>query len=326
MSVANAKLEGSTVLVTGANGFLGRHLISRLAGLGANVHAVSRSVPVQKGQARWYQENVANADAIRALFAQLRPDIVYQLSSAGVGGQNLEYVLATFGNDLQPTVNTLVAAREYGCRRIIITRSLDEPDHSAPSSPYAAAKAASGIYGRMFHELYGLPVVMLRPFMTYGPGQKDHKVIPYAIRSMLNGQAPVLTSGTRLVDWVYVDDVIEAFVAAAVVPDAAGQEIDLGSGSLVSIRDVVERIHDMLPGAPPAQFGSLADRVNERTRQADLSLAQSALGWAPSTPLHDGLSKTIEWYRNRRNSSPVAAAAEAGAGQSKNIEMSFGGN
>ena len=78
-----------------------------------------------------------------------------------------------------------------------------------PSSPYAAAKAASGLYGLLFQHLYSVPVVMLRPFMTYGPGQKAHKVIPFTIQSMLKGKSPTLSSGTRPMDWIYVSDVIK---------------------------------------------------------------------------------------------------------------------
>jgi nucleoside-diphosphate-sugar epimerase len=244
---------------------------------------------------------------------QVKPDVVYQLASASVGSQDPQNVLPTFENDLRATVNTLIAVRDLGCSRVIITRSLDEPEaDSAPSSPYAAAKAASGLYGRMFHELYGVPVVMLRPFMTYGPGQKDYKVIPYTIQSMLKGETPTLGAGTRQVDWVYVDDVIAAFVAAATKPEAVGREIDLGSGALVSIREVVERIHQMLPGSPAARFGGAPERVNERVHAADLGTAELALNWRPAISLPEGLSQTIDWYRARATQAASEANCQGG--------------
>jgi UDP-glucose 4-epimerase len=296
-------LDGLTILVTGANGFLGKHLLARLSQARTNLHAVSRSGHSEGNNIRWWHGSVANPSWIRDLMARVNPDITYQLASASMGGQDPELVLPTFENDLRTTVNTLVAAREVGCRRVIITRSLDEPSTDcrtkAPSSPYAAAKAACGLYGRMFHQLYGVPVVMLRPFMTYGPGQKDHKLIPYTIQSMLKGQSPALASGTRSVDWVYVDDVITAFVAAATTPQAVGLEIDLGSGSLVAISAIVEQIRRLIPGAPDATFGSLPDRINEQARLADMKTAQAILHWKPITSLGSGLSRTIEWYRQR---------------------------
>jgi nucleoside-diphosphate-sugar epimerase len=242
----------------------------------------------------------------------VKPDIIYQLASASMGGQDPELVLPAFENDLRTTVNALVVARECRVRRVIITRSLDEPlpgdSAKAPPSPYAAAKAASGLYGRMFYELYRLPIVMLRPFMTYGPGQKAHKVIPYTILAMLKGKSPGLSAGTRGVDWVYVSDVISAFITAAIQPEAIGKEIDLGTGTLIPVRDIVEEIRQLIPGAPQPIFASRSDRVNEMIRSADVKTAAVSLGWRFTTPLREGLSETIDWYRCRLN---LAASSPA---------------
>jgi len=296
-------LDGQTVLVVGGNGFLGRHLVVRLIQAGANVHVISRSLPSDNGNVRWWTGNVAEFPCVRDLMFQVKPDVVYQLASASMGGQDPELVLATFENDLRTTVNVLLAARDSGCGRVIITRSLDEPNSNGsaqiPYSPYAAAKAASGLYGRMFHHLYRVPVVMLRPFMTYGPGQKDHKVIPYTIQSMLKGETPAIGSGNRRVDWIYVDDVITGFLAAGSRPEAVGMEIDLGSGTLVTVGEVVEQIGELIPKAPPPRFLSVPDRICEPTRLADLKAAKETLDWHPVTSLREGLSRTIEWYRRR---------------------------
>ncbi len=305
-------LNRQVVLVTGANGFLGRHLLTRLAQNGALVHAVSRNLAPERYGAQWWLGDVTDARWIREVVARLNPDIIYQLTSASSGGQDPALVMTTFQSDLQATVNALEAARQSGCRRVIITRSLEEPVdtlHATPASPYAAAKLASGIYGRMFHQLYKVPVVMLRPYMTYGPGQKDHKLLPYAIQSMLRNQAPQLASGTRLVDWVYVEDVISGFISAALRPEAIGKEIDLGTGSLVSIRDVIAEIQKILPDCPAAKFGSMEDRVNEQTRKADMDAAREYLGWRPVTSLQAGLEKTVEWYRRKVAAQPAEAAA-----------------
>ncbi len=242
---------------------------------------------------------------------QVKPGVVYNLASAGRGEQRVDLVLPTFENDLRTTVNTLVAAQEAGCGRVVITRSLDEPltAGQAAASPYAAAKLASGIYGKLFSEMFGLPVVMLRPFMTYGPGQKSHKVLPYVIACMLKGESPVLGSGDRLVDWIYVDDVIAALVCAATAPDAAGAEIDLGSGTMISIRDAVDQIQMLIPGAPAALFRPQPDRSKEQIRTADLDRAKQLLGWAPKTSLLDGLTQTIGWYQARLSISQTAREA-----------------
>jgi UDP-glucose 4-epimerase len=294
-------LGGLNVLVIGGNGFLGRPLLACLEKAGACIQAVSRSLPSETGKVRWWHGSAADMQWLRELITRLKPDVIYQLASASLGGQDPGLVLPAFEDDLRTTVNTLVAAQECGASRVIFTRSLDEPppakNAKAPASPYAAAKAASGLYGRMFHELYGLPVVMLRPFMTYGPGQKAYKVIPYTILSMLRGESPRLSSGKRGVDWVYVDDVVSAFIAAATRAEAVGKEIDLGTGRLHSVHHVVEEIRKLIPGAPEPSFGSRPDRVHEENRAADLKTAESSLRWRSTTPLTEGLSLTIDWYR-----------------------------
>ena len=151
----------------------------------------------------------------------------------------------------------------------------------------------------MFHQLYGVPVTMLRLFMTYGPGQKAYKLIPYTILSLLKGQPPKLSSGVRPVDWVYVQDVITAFIAAAVKPEAVGQIIDIGSGSLVPVREVIEEIHRLIPQSPKPLFGALPDRTVESVRRAETEAAARILAWRATTPLSEGLCQTIQWYREQ---------------------------
>jgi UDP-glucose 4-epimerase len=167
------------------------------------------------------------------------------------------------------------------------------------SSPYAVAKACCTYYGLMFHQLYGVPVTMLRPFMTYGPGQKPYKLIPYTILSLLKAESPKLSSGVRPVDWVYVDDVITAFLKAAVQPEAVGARIDVGSGTLVPVREVAEQIQQLIPNSPPLLLGALPDRVTEMVRCAETETAARVLDWRATTPLAEGLQKTIEWYREQ---------------------------
>jgi nucleoside-diphosphate-sugar epimerase len=295
-------LTGSTVLITGANGFLGRHLIGRLRGK-CRLHAVSRSEPREKHGVRWWRVDLRDRELLAEVAGTVRPDVVFHLASASQGGQGMEFVLPTFENDLQSTVNLLLVATATGCKRILLSASLEEPEHNGKgmkvTSPYAAAKAASTTYGLMFHQLYKAPVTILRPFMTYGPGQKSYKIVPYTISSLLQGEAPKLSSGTRPVDWIYVDDVITAFLEAAVRPEAVGEVIDLGSGALVPIRDVVEEIHSLIPGAPVPLFGALPERAMENVRCAETSTAQRILGWQARTTLRQGLTVTVESLRRQ---------------------------
>lgn len=289
--------------MTGANGFLGRHLIAGLTEHGAKIHALSRSVPPCTDGVQWVQGDLTNEVQVLEVVRRIKPALIYQLASSSQGGQDARFVLPNFENDLRSTVNVLLAAKAYGCQRIVLAASLEEPVLDGRpitvSSPYAAAKASCTYYGLMFHQLYGVPVTLLRLFMTYGPGQKPYKLIPYTISSLLKNQPPKLSSGIRPVDWVYVEDVIPAFISASVTPDAVGAVIDIGSGSLVKVREVVEELWRQIPGSPAPHFGALPDRIMETVRCAEIDPAIRILDWKATTPLSAGLCRTVEWFRER---------------------------
>jgi UDP-glucose 4-epimerase len=299
-----SSLFGCKVLVTGASGFLGAHLTSRLCETGADVHAVSRSQRnAEANGPRWWQRDMAEIAAVRELFHEVKPEVVFHLSGLATASPDRDLVLPTFHSLLVSTVNILMAAAESHSRRIVLAASLTEPQsgHSkiTPGSPYAAAKWASGAYARMFHRLYDVPVVMVRPFMTYGPGQDERKLIPYVVLSLLKGETPKLTSGQQEIDWIYVDDVMDGFLAAASAPEIEGQTIDLGSGMLVPIRTVVGLLIQLMDANVEPLFHALPDRPYEPVRAADITDADTKLGWKPRTSLEEGLKRTINWHKRQ---------------------------
>ena len=301
---------GQKILVTGASGFIGSHLCRRLVEDQAEVHAVYRTqAPTEENDVRWWQADVSDIGAVRTLFRNIRPDVIYHLASHVKGAPNLEHVLPTFHSNLQSTVNLLTLAAETGCQRIVLTGSLAEPDPQNgelfPSAPYAAAKWASSGYARMFHALYQLPVVIARVFMVYGPAQQDlTKLIPYVTLSLLRGETPKITSGSRLVDWIYVSDVVDGFVALGQAPGIDGATLDLGSGELVSIRDIVQQVAGVVDPNSSAEFGALPDRPLEPTRLANPAETSARIGWKPRVSLREGLERTVDWYRTAMGHSP----------------------
>jgi nucleoside-diphosphate-sugar epimerase len=150
----------------------------------------------------------------------------------------------------------------------------------------------------MFHPLYGSQFVITRPFMTYGPGQRPHKLIPHATLSLLRGRPLTLGSGRRMVDWVYVDDVVRGLLLAAERPGLDGAELDLGSGQLVSVRDVVERLVQLTGSTAIPAFEALRDRPFEVERAAEIGATFRRLGWTAQVPLYKGLRQTVDWYRD----------------------------
>ena len=135
--------------------------------------------------------------------------------------------------------------------------------------------------------------------MVYGPGQLDvTKLIPYVTRCFLTGEVPELSSGRRPIDWVYVEDVADAFLAAAVTTGVSGEVIDVGSGELHTIREIVDALAAKTGVSTPPRFGELPDRPAELAGAADTTKALALLGWKAQTSLDEGLSLTVDAFRS----------------------------
>jgi nucleoside-diphosphate-sugar epimerase len=167
------------------------------------------------------------------------------------------------------------------------------------------------MYGRMFNQLFQSSVVMPRIFMTYGPKQKDmQKLVPFVISSLLRGEAPPLSSGRRRADWIYVEDVVEGLLRAGVTPGIEGCAFDLGCGSLVSVREIVEQIAKIVGSRAEPAFNKLPDRPFEQERAADTSFLLNRLGYQPRTELKQGLENTVSWYRKQFEASTDSSTRE----------------
>ena len=291
-------LPSRKVLITGASGFIGLHLCRALLDSGYEVHALSRSAPrISDTQLHWHNVDLTDSEATRRAFAGIRADLVWHLCSYAQGERELALVLPTFRGELETTVNVLASVAESGCTRLVMAGSLEESDpRDVPSSPYAAAKAASRSYARMFHQLYGLPVVMTRIFMTYGPGQSVKKVIPYSIGCMVRGDLLKISSPRRKVDWLYVQDLVRGLLAVAAAPNLEGKSIDLGTGELVEICDVILRIQRLINPNALVEFGASPERALEQVRCADSETTYALTGWRPTISLDAGLARTVDFY------------------------------
>jgi UDP-glucose 4-epimerase len=317
-------LSGACVLVTGATGFLGSHLTRRLVAIGADVHAVTRQTGPQErfrdvhSSIRWWTCDLRDSARVRQLVGDVRPEVVYHLAgfTAARAGDHEESDswTASYSTNLMGTLNLLLVVRQAGSRvrRIIRTGGLEEyGDGPLPSredqcerpvSAYSASQLAATQVSRLLHRSAGLPVVSLRPALTYGPGQSQTFFIPSLIASCLRHESFDMTAGNQTRDLVFVSDVVDACIRAATVPDVDGLVINVGSGCEYRIRDVAELVVRLAGSRTTLRFGSRPPRRFDLERLVcDPGLARTLLGWHASTNLETGIQQTIDWFTAQRS-------------------------
>jgi UDP-glucose 4-epimerase len=301
--------NGRRALVTGAAGFIGSHLARRLSSFGAEVHAVSRRPQETDHGETWHVADLRDADSTTKLITAVRPDVIFHFASEVNGARDVRIVQQVLESNLTSTVNVLAATAEASHPiRVMLSGSSEEPrpgnGHAAPPSPYAMAKWAATGYAQLFHRLWNVPLIILRPTMVYGPGQRDtRKLVPYVTLALLRGEEPNLTSGAKLVDWVYVEDVVDAFVAASGTDEVTGETLDIGTGTKTSVKDTVEMLFQIVGTPLRPRFGTVSDRPLDIPQTADVGPAAEVLGWRPTVELEEGLRRTVEWYRENHENS-----------------------
>lgn len=261
------------------------------------MHATTRSAapPTESTLAagvRWWRVDLADAAATEELVQRLRPDVVVHLAARADGTRRLDAVVPILTDTLLTTVSVLAAAARLPQCKVIVAGSVEDGGHQPEvHSPYAASKAAATTYATLFHGLWQLDVTVLRLAMVYGPDDPNaHRLIPSVVEAFRQGRRPAVSSGTRRIDWVYVDDVVDAFLAAA---EGEGGVYDIGSGTLVSIRETVRQVAAVMGTAIAPAFGAVGDRPLEREQRADPDAARVRLGWRAKVGLAEGLARTV---------------------------------
>ncbi|WP_292369128.1 NAD-dependent epimerase/dehydratase family protein [Methanoregula sp. UBA64] len=304
------------VFVTGVTGFIGRHLVRRLVSEGYVVGALvrqasptSRSLP-QDGVS-YFPGDIRNYGEVRTAIAAFRPDAVIHLVTYYAVMHHADEVGVMADTNVKGTLNLLEAAKETGGVQLFVNTSscavyeqkkqrLKESDLIRPQNLYALTKVQAEEACGFYADTFSLPSVTLRVFPPYGPGDHERRLIPYVIGSLLKNTSPNLTSGKQEWDFVFVDDIISAYVA--VLRSCPFKEkhpiFNIGTGQPASIRSVVEKIQEKIGSAVDLPWGSVAHRTNEVWyNSADIAKARSGLHWAPATGLDEGLQRTVVWFK-----------------------------
>ena len=314
-----------TILVTGADGFIGSHLTEALVRAG---HQVKAFVWYNSFNSWGWLDSCA--DEVKGQFEVVSGDIrdPYCVKQAMVGCHTVLHLAALIAiphsyqspdtyvdTNVKGTLNVLQAARELGVQRVVHTSTSEvygtarfvpiTEDHPLQGqSPYSATKIGADQLAYSFFTSFGLPVVTLRPFNTYGPRQSARAVIPTVITQIASGKNKILlgdTAPTR--DFNYIEDTVEAFLAACSSHSGAGQVINVGSNFEVSIHTVVTMISEAMGASievvqDPQRLRP--ERSEVERLWADNTKALELLGWSPSYAgiegLKRGLAKTIVWF------------------------------
>jgi UDP-glucose 4-epimerase len=315
-------LAGKSVLVTGADGFIGSHLTEALVAAGARVRAFC--LYNSHGSLGWLDTvppetraalDLRLGDIRDARFVEEAcRDVAVVFHLAALIAIPYSYVAAEsfVDTNVRGTLNVLEAARRARPERVVHTSTSEvygtpaslpirETHPLCAQSPYAATKVAADQLALSFHATYGVPVTVLRPFNTFGPRQSTRAVLPTILLQLLTGRREVQLGrlDTRR-DLTYVSDTVDGFLRAATTPGIEGATLQLGTGRAVSIGELFDAACRALGVQAQAKTDARRlrpDASEVLVLESDPSLARERLGWAPAVSLEEGLRRTADWLR-----------------------------
>lgn len=323
---ATADWSGKRVLVTGAGGFIGSHLAEELVRQGASVRAFVRYTsrsdnglleladPKIAADLDVYRGDLANPEAVAGAMADR--DYVLHLGALIPIPYSYRHPREYVSANVEGTLNVLEAARRHDVVRIVqtstsevygtaLTVPISEDHRLHPQSPYAASKVAADQLALSYQRSFGTPVVVARPFNTYGPRQSARAVIPTILTQALARSEIELGATRPTRDFLYVEDNVRGLMRCALAENAEGEVINLGTGLEISIGELAARALALLGLEVPLALSEERLRPPDSEVErllADVSKARNLLGWEPEVDLDEGLRRTIDWLRGSLDS------------------------
>lgn len=290
---------------------VGANLVYRLVKDGYQVFVLARpsSNPFRlqalEDQVQILFADITDLAAVHNIMFQVKPEVVFHLASTPFNPDTFS-AEAHFRANVLGTLPLLEALKELKDSRLVFTSSaaeygsgehLREDSVVQPGTVFGASKAAATLLVQTFARLHGIHTVVLRLFTPYGPWDPSRRLIPHTILSALQGQDVSVSEGNQERDFIYIDDVVNALIAATTKPVEGGSVFNIGSGEGVSVRGVVKLVLKLMGDPVKALFGALPTRSDEIMRMsADITAAHDILGWKPHVGLEEGLRRTIRWF------------------------------
>jgi NAD dependent epimerase/dehydratase len=318
------RLEGKRILVTGAGGFIGGHLVEKLIRSGAHVRGLLRytseaslgtleQLPAEViDDLEIYRGDLRDLDAVRS--AMKGSDIVFHLGALIAIPYSYVNPLEYIHVNTNGTAHVAVAARDEKVERLVHVSTsevygtaeyvpIDEKHPLKGQSPYSASKIGADQIVNSFVRSFELPAVTVRPFNTYGPRQSARAIIPTVITQVLAGQPPRLGALHPTRDFNYVDDTVRGMILAATASDLHGETVNLSTGREISIGELAQRI--IAAVNPDLEIVPDDSRVRPPGSEVDrlcgsAARAEQLLGWKPEVSLSEGLGRTITYLAEHR--------------------------
>ncbi|OAS20520.1 hypothetical protein A8708_18315 [Paenibacillus oryzisoli] len=302
------------ILITGASGFVGKRLISFFVNNNySQIYAISRDLhneKQKKDNVSYISCDLEDSEQISCLLTEIRPHYIYHLAADTRPSRELKDLHSMIQSNIMGTTNLLSSivkvslniecvilagtCEEYGLNN----QPFDENMVVSPISMYSGTKAAANAITKMFHNLFQVPIVIVRPSLIYGPGQSERFFIPQAIGKLLNHQDFHMTLGEQTRDFIYIDDVVEGLVRISECKTLIGETVNLAYGSSYSLKKIVDKLFSFVNSNSKVYYGSVPYRPSE-IMSFDVSNQKlfTHTGWKPQITIEEGIDKTVAYSK-----------------------------
>lgn len=322
-------LKDKKVLVTGADGFIGSHLVQALLAEGCKVRALC--IYNSFNSWGWLDDvrhpnlDIVTGDVRDAAFCRLITrdiDTVFHLAALIAIPYSYVAPQSYVDTNVSGTLNICQGAMDAGCRRVIVTSTsevygtaqyvpIDEKHPRQPQSPYSATKISADALALSFYNAFGLPVVLARPFNTYGPRQSARAIIPTIITQIASGKREIMVGDLRPTrDFNFVEDTCRGFIALAEADGIEGQDFNIATGTEITMGDTFKLIAGLMDA--DVRFAVDESRIRPAKSEVfrlcgDNSKITAATTWRPQVTIEEGLRRTIAWFTDGDNLSRYKA-------------------